>query len=92
MTTTPLGDAKNRFSELVDRAHRTHERFEITVHGATRAVLMSADDLESLEETLAILSDPEAMANLREAEQEMERGEYSTSDEIKALLDARLAK
>lgn len=92
MTTIPLAEAKAKLSDLVDRASGQHERFEITVHGHQRAVLIGAEDLESLQETLEILSDPEAMANLREAESEMERGVYYTSEQIKADLDARRGK
>ena len=82
MTSTPLGDAKNRLSELVDLAARTHERFEITVHGHLRAVLISADDLASLEDTLAILSDSDAMRALAEAEHDIAAGNLRP-DELK---------
>lgn len=68
MTTESLRTVRDRLSEFVDRAHKHHERVVITKNGATAAVLMSADDLAALEETLAVLSDPAAMADLREAE------------------------
>jgi antitoxin YefM len=89
VTTTPLGEAKDKLSELVHRAATTHERFEITVHGQPKAMLVSADDWESLMETLDILSDPETMANLAEAEEAEQRGEYSTLEEVRAELAAR---
>ncbi len=44
----------------------------------------SSDDLESLEETLAILSDPVAMGQIRESEQSFAAGEPTTS-----LVDLR---
>jgi antitoxin YefM len=88
MTTTPLGEAKNKLSELVDRAARTHERFEITVHGHTKAVLLSVEDWESLQETLDVLSDPETRANIAEAERSDET--YST-EEVEAAFAARVA-
>jgi PHD/YefM family antitoxin component YafN of YafNO toxin-antitoxin module len=45
--------------------------------------------LFSLEETLDILSDPDALADIREAEAEAGRGEYSSAEEISLLIDDR---
>ena len=70
MTTMTLADAKARFSEVVGRVHDHHERITITVHGKPTAVILSVYDLESIMETLAVLGDPEAMAQLRAAEDE----------------------
>jgi len=47
---------QDTLSSLVDEAGRTHEIIRITKHGHVAAVLMSADDLESLHETLHLLS------------------------------------
>lgn len=63
-----LADVKNRLSEFVDRIERAHGRVIITKHGHPSAVIMSLEDLESLEETLAILSNPRLMKEVREAE------------------------
>lgn len=46
---------------------RHHERVVVTRNGVPAAVLISPDDLESLEETLAVLGDAEAVAELVEA-------------------------
>ena len=64
----PLADVKNRLSEVVDRVQREHDRVVITKHGRPAAVVLSVEDLESLEETLEILSDPTVLADIREAE------------------------
>ena len=66
----PLADVKNRLSEVVDRVVREHDRVVITRHGKPAAVVLSIDDLESLEETLSILSDRSLLADLREARDE----------------------
>lgn len=62
-----LGDVKNRLSEVVERVARDHDRVVITRHGRPAAVVVSIDDLESLEETLQILSDAGLAADVREA-------------------------
>lgn len=92
MTTTSLADAKSRLSELVRSAEETHERTIITKNGRPVAALISIADLESMEETLAILSDPELMAGIREAEAEIARGEFATEAEVRADLAARRAR
>jgi antitoxin YefM len=67
----PLAEVKNRLSEVVERLEREHGRVVITKHGRPAAVMLSLEDLESLEETLAILSDPELMAAIRKADAEV---------------------
>lgn len=61
----PLAEVKNRLSEVVEQVEIEHARVTITKHGRPAAVLISADDLESLEETLALLSDPDVLAQIR---------------------------
>lgn len=75
MTTEPLRSVRDHLSELVDRVEREHERVVITRNGRDAAVLMSAVDLAELEETLSVLSDPDALADIREADAAYARGE-----------------
>lgn len=84
----PLADVKNRLSEVVDRLEREHGRVVITKHGRPAAVVMSVEDLEGLEETLDILSDPKLMRRIRKAEAELEAGEAETltKEEAAALI------
>ena len=83
-TIVSLKDAKDQMSDLVSRAHEQQERFTITKHGHPAAVIMSVDDLESLEETLDILSDKELMAQLRASDND--EVETLTKDEALALI------
>jgi antitoxin YefM len=89
MTTIPLSDARARLSELVDEAVRTHERVDITRNGRRAAVLLSADDFDSLMETLDILADPQLMQELAEADEQIARGEVYTLEEVEAEMRAR---
>jgi antitoxin YefM len=88
METTSLADAKNRLSELVNAVQGTWERVTITKNGRPAAVLVAPEDLESLVETLEILSDPEAMAAVREAR--TGTGELTTGEEMAAIMAGRL--
>jgi antitoxin YefM len=75
MTTEPLRSVRDHLSELVDRVEREHERVVITRNGRDAAVLMSAVDLAELEETLSVLSDPDALADIREADAAYAQGD-----------------
>jgi antitoxin YefM len=79
----PLAEVKARLSEIVDRVLRQQERVVVTRNGRPAAVLVSPDDLESLEETLAILSDPDLLAEIREGERAVERGEVVSLEELR---------
>jgi antitoxin YefM len=75
MSTESLRDLRNHLSEVVDRVEREHERVTITRNGRPAAVLVSPDDLAALEETVEILSDSEAQADIREADATYARGD-----------------
>jgi prevent-host-death family protein len=63
----PLAEVKNRLSEVVDQLEREHGRVVITKHGRPAAVVISVEDLESLEETLDVMGDEALLAGIREA-------------------------
>ena len=84
--TLPLATVKARFSELVDRVAREQDRVVVTRHGRPVAVLVSPDDLEDLEETLAIMSDPELMARIRRGKEDVARGDVVSYEELRARL------
>ncbi len=84
MTTVPLGEAKNRLSEYVTGVERTHDRVTITRHGRTAAVLVSADDLAALEETVDILATPGAAEGIAEGLADLEAGRVADNEALLA--------
>src|SRR5579875_301550 len=62
-----LADAKARLSEVIEGIETEHRRVVITKHGRPSVVVLAVEDLEALEDTLELLSDADAMADLREA-------------------------
>ncbi len=83
MRTVALSEAKDKLSALVDEAGSTHEIIRITKHGHTTAVLMSADDLESLHETLHVLSTPGAVEELRASDTDFANGDVVSGEELR---------
>ena len=89
MTTLSLADAKAHLSRLVARVSGQHERVYVTVHGKPSAVLLATEDLESLEETIEILADTDAMRRLHASEAELARGEAEGRDELDTAMARR---
>lgn len=88
MTTLSLADARANLSKLVESAVTTHERFDVTRNGDRVAVLLSADDYDSLLETLDILSRPDEVAAIREGIADLEAGSTSGLDEVRRAMIA----
>lgn len=84
----PLADVKKRLSEVIDTLEREHGRVVVTKHGRPAAVMINVDDLESLEETLEILSNPALMAAIRAGEDDAAEGrtERVSRDEMLARV------
>ena len=92
MTTLPLSEVKARLSEIAEEVDRTHERVHVTRNGREYVVLISAEDLESLEATIELLSDEAAMVRVREAQAAVEAGDVTTADEMSSLMAVRRAR
>lgn len=89
MDAVPLSEAKARLSQIADEVHRTHERVTVTKNGRSYLVLMSPEDLESLEATIELLGDGEAMRRVLEARDDLDAGRGTSGDEMAALMAAR---
>jgi antitoxin YefM len=86
----PLADAKARLSAVLDDVRDTHDRVVITRNGRPEAVIISVADLETMEETLDLLSTPGAIDEIRTAEAEIARGEAIGADELRRLMAERI--
>lgn len=75
MTTESLRGVRDHLSEYVDRVEHEHERIVLTRNGRAAAVLISPEDLAQLEETIDVLRDPQALADIREADAAYARGD-----------------
>ena len=82
----PLDEVKNRLSEVVEQVQTQHARVTITKHGRPAAVVISADDLDSLEETLRVLSDPALLAQVRASRAERDQAVPLSKEEAMRLI------
>jgi antitoxin YefM len=86
MKTLTVTEVKARLNELVDDAESTHEQIVITKHGRPAAVIVAAEDLESLQETVYWLSQPGFRESIAEAEADIGAGNTVSSDELRNRL------
>lgn len=84
-----MASARANFSRIIDSAATTHERIDITRNGSRAAVILGANDYDSLIETLACMNDPELLADLRQKPDPWDA--LSDQTEVSELLAARLA-
>lgn len=84
--TLPITEARINLPTLVDNAKKKLDEYIITVKGKPAAILLSIDEYESLKETLEIMSDPETMKDLKEAEEDIKAGRVYTWEEVKKEL------
>jgi prevent-host-death family protein len=84
MSIESLREVRDHFSAVVDRVEHEHERVTVTRNGRAAAVIVSPDDLAQLEETLEILSDPDALADIREAD-----AAYRVGDVVRGVDNVR---
>lgn len=85
-----LADAKACFSAIVASVEATHERTIVTKNGRPAVVIIAVEDLESLEETLSILSAPQLIAAI--LERAGEPAQLISKADLLAWLAARRAR
>ena len=86
MTIMPLAEVKAHLSEVVSRVNGQHERVTVTVLGKASAVIMSPDDLERLEETIAVLADETLIRDLTSSEVDLAAGRVNDADSLAAAM------
>ncbi len=87
--TLPLANVKAHLSAIVDQVESNHDRVILTRNGRPAAVILNLDDLESLEETVDLLSRPGVMDEIRKAQEELEAGEFLSASELQARFGRR---
>jgi antitoxin YefM len=78
----PLSEAKARLSQLVADLEVNEEELIITRNGRPAAVLISADEFASWQETREIRRDPTLMREIRRGLRQLEKGQRFTFEEV----------
>ena len=86
ITTMSLKELRPGLPKVIARIDGKLDRYIVTKRGKPVIVMLSIEDYESLMETLDILADPKAMADLRKGEDDIRKGRTHSWAEIKASL------
>ncbi|MDP3973252.1 MAG: type II toxin-antitoxin system prevent-host-death family antitoxin [Candidatus Daviesbacteria bacterium] len=78
-----ISDARAKLPDLVDKVDKNMDRVVITVNGQPKATLISAEELESLEETAEILSIPNIKKDLAKSRKQIKKGEFVLLSNLK---------
>lgn len=82
----PVTEAREKLTDIVERANRLLEDYVITVNGKPQAVLMSHDEFESWKETTEIMGDPSLLSAILEGEKDIKKGKLYDWEEVKTEL------
>ena len=82
----PAAVFKAECLRLMDEVASTGRPIVITKHGKPAAVVVSIDDLASLEETLEVAGRPQLMQQIRDSLAELDQAQIMTKDELLAEL------
>ncbi len=78
----PLSEAKARLSQLVAEVEKNEEELIITRNGRPVAVLLSADEFASWQETREIQRNPALMREIKRGLSQLKRGQRFTFEEV----------
>lgn len=80
-------EARENFYDILGEVRGEFRRFVISLKGKPVAVIIPLEELESLEETIDIMSDEDLMKSIRQSEKEYKAGKFYTLEEVMKELD-----
>ena len=78
-----ISDARANLPELVSKVNKNMDRVIITVNGQPKAVVLSPEELESLEETAKILTIPHIKEDIIKSKKQIKSGKFSSLSDLK---------
>lgn len=86
-TTVPISQARNDIFKIANAVQAAGTYYTLTEHGRPKVVMLSAEEFESIMETMEMLSNPEIVRDLERAEKDFKQGKYTDWEEVKKNLD-----
>ncbi|OGH10639.1 MAG: hypothetical protein A2857_01800 [Candidatus Levybacteria bacterium RIFCSPHIGHO2_01_FULL_36_15] len=83
MTYTNITNARANLPSLVDKIEKEMGRVVITVNGKPKVVMISTEELESLEETAEILATPGALESIKRGSEQIKKGKFVKLSDLK---------
>ena len=82
----PISKVRSSLPELIENASTLWQRTLVTVGGKAKAVLISAHELELLENTIEVLSDSKAIKAIEQGKKDVKNGDLVDWKELKEEL------
>jgi antitoxin YefM len=77
-----ISELRANLPDLIDQVSDKLDRLIVTVSGKPKAVVLSLEELESIEETAEILAIPGALESIKKSQKEIKEGKYVTLEEL----------
>jgi prevent-host-death family protein len=85
-TTLPISEARKRIFEIADEVQKPGLHYTFTVKGRPKIVMMSAEEFESLQETIEVLRDfPDLDKDINEMEKDLKSGKHKSYKTLEEL-------
>ncbi len=81
-TTLSATKARAKLFEIIEKVDETGIHYVLTINGVPKAVIMNAEEFESWQETLDIMSNPKLVRGIEESKKELKQGKYHTFKEV----------
>jgi antitoxin YefM len=82
-------EARKRLFSIVDEVSAPDTFYTLTERGKAKAVIMSAEEFESWQETIEVMREfPNLKAEIEEARKEYDRGEFVTWEDLIKEINA----
>jgi len=81
-TTLPATEVREKFFKILEDVKKPNRIYTITLAGKPKAVILSSEEYESWRETIEIMSNPDVVKDLKEAEKDFKAGRYTSLEEV----------
>ena len=88
----PASQARANFYYLLDEVSDKLRRFTITLRGKAKAVVIPAEEIESLEETMEIMADKKMVKSIQEGLNDIKHGRVISLNDYLHKHERRVVK
>lgn len=82
-TILPISEVRKNIFDITKKIQRPNTYYTLTDKGRPKAVLISAEEFESMQETIEVIRDfPNLDEDIKEAREEYKKGNYITLDDL----------
>jgi len=81
-TILPATEARKKFFKILEDVKKPNRVYTVTLDGKPKAVILSSEEYEAWRETVEIMSNPEIVKDLKEAEKDFKAGRYVPLAEV----------